>query len=368
MKHLFQSISLFVTLALALLLLASVAIIYVSPAKIHILTFMGFLFPALWVLNLIIMALHVVRRNKKLVIPLIALALTWNHWSNTFQLAGTQGPDQLNTPVKLMSYNSRMFDFYEWSQGENTPEAIFDFIRKEDPDILCLQEYFTSTKKENYSPNQVRARFRALGYQHVEYKFDNKLGSGYGIATFSKYPIINKGSVPFGQSKNMSVFTDVNINGRVIRVFNNHLESIGFKEHDFNIIDSLKFEINDQQREGIQQIISKMSRAFRQRSNQAEILSLHIENSPYPVIVCGDFNDIPISYVYRKMRGNLKDAFRESGSGMSGTYNGRLPSLRIDYIFHNKEFNSFNFTRHKIDYSDHFPISTIIELNPGQQH
>jgi endonuclease/exonuclease/phosphatase family metal-dependent hydrolase len=365
LRQLLKSISFFITLAFALLLLASVATIYISPEKIHFLTLMGFAFPALWVINLLLFVGHTIRKSKRLLIPLLALALTWNQWSNVFQLSGDQKPKEMHTPVKVMSYNARMFDFYDWSGQNNTPEEIYDFLRSEKPDVLCIQEYFTSERKEGYFPNQTRARFRALGYQHVEYRFDNGRGSGYGIATLSKYPIVNKGSLLFEESKNMSIFSDININGKVVRVFNNHLESIGFKPHDFDIIDSLRFEMNEQQREGIQQIITKMSRAFRQRSTQAETLSNHISNSPYPVIVCGDFNDTPISYVYRTMRGNLKDAFRESGKGMGGTYNGRLPSLRIDYIFHASEFNSYNFKRYKVDYSDHFPISTIIELAPG---
>lgn len=364
MRRLFRSISFFASLAFALLLLASMATIFVSPVKIHVFTFIGFLFPALWILNFLILILHVFRRSYRFLIPLIALALTWNQWNNVFQLKGESAPDNLKVPVKVMTYNSRMFDFYKWSEDPNTPEAIFNFIQNENPDVLCIQEYFTSERREDFYPNRVRARFRALGYRHLEYRYDNGRGAGYGIATFSKFPIENRGSLPFGESKNIGIFTDININGKIIRVFNNHLESIGFKEHDFNVIDSLRFEINEQQRQGIKQIAEKMTRAFRQRSNQAEIISRHIKNSPYPVIVCGDFNDTPISYVYQKMKGNLKDAFRESGQGMGGTYNGRLPSLRIDYIFHDPAFNSYNFKRHKIEYSDHFPISTIIEIEP----
>ncbi len=367
MKRLFHSISLIITLILALGLLASMAVIYVSPAKIHVLTMLGFLFPALWIINLLALIVHIVRKSPKLLIPLLALVLSWNQWNNVFRFSGEETPEEMNMPVKVMTYNTRMFDFYNWSGLSDTPGDIYEYIREENPDIICFQEYFTSNNKEGFHPNRTRARFRALGYHHIEYLHNNGRGSGYGIATFSKYPIVNQGSLPFEDSKNMSIFTDLNIAGKVIRVFNNHLESIGFKENDFNVIDSLKFEMDEQQRQGIEEIISKMSRAFRQRSAQAEILSRHIDNSPYSVIVCGDFNDTPISYVYHKMRGNLKDAFRESGAGFGGTYNGRLPSLRIDYIFHDPKFESYNFHHHKIEYSDHYPVSAIIELAPHKE-
>ena len=327
---------------------------------------MGFLFPGLWLVNLAFLIIHIIRRSKRLIIPLLALALTWPQWSNVYQLNGEEAPENLNTPVKVMTYNTRMFDFYNWSEDPNSSEAIFQFIKQENPDILCIQEFYTSHRREAFHPNRVKARLKNLGYSHIVYQSPGKRGAGYGIATFSRYPIENKGSLPIRESKNMSIFTDVKINGQMIRVFNNHLESIGFQEHDFNVIDSLRLEMDKKQRQGIQEIVRKMSRAFRQRSTQAEVLSKHIRNAPYPVIVCGDFNDTPISYVYQKMRGDLKDAFRESGSGMGGTYNGRLPSLRIDYIFHEKDFQSYQFKRHRINYSDHFPISTIIETTPGR--
>lgn len=366
MKRLFNSISFIITLLAAFLLFLSMVVIYISPEKIHVFTLMGFLFPGLWIVNLVLFIVHAIRRNKRFLIPLLALALTWGQWSNVYQFSGESAPDDLNRPLKVMSYNTRMFDFYNWSGLPNSSESIFEFIRKEAPDILCIQEFYTSHRRANLHPNRVKARLNTMGYNHIAYRARNERNAGYGIATFSKHPIINKGSLPFEHSKNMTIYTDIKLNGEVIRVFNNHLESIGFKEHDFNVIDSLRLEMDKEQRQGLQQIATKMSRAFRQRSHQADVLSTHIENSPYPVLVCGDFNDTPISYVYHKMRGELKDAFRESGAGMGDTYNGRLPSLRIDYIFHDKDFRSYQFTRHRIDYSDHYPISTIIETDPAK--
>jgi len=353
-----------ITFLAAFLLLLSMAVIYISPEKIHVFTLMGFLFPGLWIVNLVLLIIHALRRSKRFMIPLLALALTWNQWSNVYQFTGTDAPEELNRPVKVMTYNTRMFDFYNWSGIPNSSESIFDFIREEDPDILCIQEFFTSHSRESFHPTRVKARLNLMGYNHIVYRARSEKDAGYGIATFSKYPVINKGSLPFEESKNMTIYTDIKLDGEVIRVFNNHLESIGFREHDFNVIDSLRLEMDKTQRQGIQQIINKMSRAFRQRSHQADVLSTHIENSPYPVLVCGDFNDTPISYVYRNMRGELKDAFRESGAGMGGTYNGRLPSLRIDYIFHDKKFQSYQFNTHRIDFSDHHPITTIIETKP----
>ncbi len=364
MKRLFKSISFLFTLAMALLLLASAAVVCISPVKIHVFTFTGFLFPLFFLLNVLFLLFHGLRLNKKMLIPLIALLITWSQWNNIFQWSGKEAPTTLHQPVKVMSYNARMFDFYDWSGQSGTPEVIFDFINRENPDVLCIQEFYTSTRKENYLPHRIIARLKTLGFKHIEYSAKGEKHTGFGIATFSRFPIINQGALRFERSKNMAIFSDLDISGKLVRVFNNHLESIGFQALDYNVIDSLNFQMNEQQTQGLKQIARKMTRAFRTRSNQAEVISQHIANSPYPVIVCGDFNDTPVSYVYRKMRGDLKDAFREAGSGFGGTYNGRLPSLRIDYIFYDPRFEAYDFKTHKVDYSDHFPIVCTLEITP----
>jgi endonuclease/exonuclease/phosphatase family metal-dependent hydrolase len=272
----------------------------------------------------------------------------------------------LQKPVSIMSYNTRMFDFYDHSGLPETPQKIFDFILGQAPDIICFQEYFTSLRKEAYTPNAVAAKFRAYPYKQVEYLQTHTGNTGYGLAIFSKYPIIDGGAIRFEHSRNLAIFSDINIKGTTVRIFNTHLESIGFKDDDLNVLDSLDFIMSESQKQGLLNISTKLTRAFSMRSNQAEALARHISNSPYPVIVCGDFNDTPVSYVYRTMRGPLKDAFKESGSGFGGTYNGRLPSFRIDYIFHAPEFKAYNFETFQVQYSDHSPISTIIDLQPAK--
>ena len=363
MKRFLKSISFYLTLTFALVLIGSVAPVYISPGKIYVLALLGFFFPVLWVINLLILVVHILRKSVYLIIPLMVLGLTWNHWNNVFQAQGEDLPEDEPKVVKVMTFNVRMFDFYEFSHLSGMPYRIYDFIEEANPDILCIQEFFTSQRKEGYSPNILRARLGMYGYTHQEYRDYSGLNIGYGIATFSKYPIVNKGRLRFEESKNMAIFTDINMDGTIVRVFNNHLESIGFQSQDFNVIDGLTLELDQKQKEGLKTILWKMSRAFKQRSSQADRIANHIKNSPYPVIVCGDFNDIPISYVYRKMRGRLKDAFRESGAGFGGTYNGRLPSLRIDYIFHDPGFSSYEFKRYKVEFSDHYPISTIISFD-----
>lgn len=337
---------------------------FISPIKLHIFAFTGFLFPLFWILNLIILIWLSIRKSALLIIPLLSLIISWNQWTNSFQLKGEVIADEseLERPLRVMSYNTHMFDFYNHSGLPDAPNEIFKYIIQQNPDVICFQEFFTNMRKPAYTPTHIIARFRQFGYRHIEYLKAGKGSTGYGLATFSRYPITNTDAIKFENTNNQAIFSDINVNGKMVRIFNNHLESIGFKDSDLNVLDTLGFNINEHQRQGLSNISRKLNRAFAMRSNQAEALARHIDNSPYPVIVCGDFNDTPVSYVYRTMRDDLKDAFEEAGVGFGGTYNGRLPSFRIDYIFHSPQFDAYNFKRFPLNYSDHFPIIVTIDL------
>jgi endonuclease/exonuclease/phosphatase family metal-dependent hydrolase len=351
----------------ALALLFSTATAYIPPGSLHFLAFAGFAFVALWIFNLALAIILLLRKSWFVLIPIIALLISLPHWNHCFRIWGknVEASLVLEKPVTVMSYNTRMFDYYKHSGVNNTPEVTFDFILQQSPDIISFQEYYTKLKPEEYSPAAIAMKFRAYPHRYFEYTEKHKGNTGYGLAIYSKYPIIEGGAIRFDQSRNMTIYADIDINGTVVRVFNSHLESIGFQDSELEVLDSLDFRMSESQKRGLINISRKLTRALRSRATQAETISGQIAESPYPVIVCGDFNDIPVSYVYRKMRGKLKDAFTESGSGFGGTYNGRrLPSFRIDYIFHDPAFSSYNFRKFPVKYSDHYPIMTVIDLNP----
>lgn len=364
MRKFFSSIQVIVLLALATLLIFATITSFIEPIHIHIFAFTGFFYPLFWILNIGALIFLLARRRWILtLIPIFAVILTINSWNSVFQFSKKEKEiSEMEEPIKIISYNTRMFDYYKHSGMDGAPDVIFDALLKENADIICFQEYFTTLAKEPYKPNSILAKFRHYKYKHIEYLHTRKGNAGYGLAIFSKYPIVNSGAIRFEKSNNLSQFSDITVNNKKIRLFNNHLESIGFKEDELSVLDSLDFRMTPYQKEGLRNISNKLNRAFSLRSKQAEAISRHIKNSPYPVIVCGDFNDTPVSYTYRKMKKGLRDAFIESGSGFSGTYNGQLPSFRIDYIFHDAKFNSYNYKRMDLEYSDHFPIMTTIDL------
>ncbi len=368
MSKVTRSLVTILNITVGLLLLLAYLGAFVSPVHINFISFLGFGFPFFWVLNLICVIYWLLKRRKRLLFSLVLIVISWWQWHAVFQLQGEQNIDRkkLNNPATVMSYNVRMFDRYVWTGDHKTPQKIYEFIRKENPDILCIQEFFVNNQKQPYSENNILSKFKQFRYKHIEYIAESKSGRKYGLATFSKFPIIDKKPLYFKNTTNFSIQTDINVNGSKVRVFNNHLESIRLQRENYNFIDSLEIKNNEERRKGIYDIFGKLSHAFATRSLQAETIGRHVQNSPFPTIVCGDFNDTPVSYVYKQVKGNLKDSFIQSGKGFGGTYHGNLPSFRIDFIFHDSSYKSYNFKRYKVDYSDHYPIKSLIELSPDK--
>ena len=140
------------------------------------------------------------------------------------------------------------------------------------------------------------------------------------------------------------------------------MQSIRFNKNNYSFITNSKALKDDERLKEIKDISFRLRDAFIKRASQAEIISKHIRNSPYPVVVCGDFNDVPVSYSYRTMKKNLNDSFVEAGKGIGTTYMGKFPSFRIDFIFHSKEIKCLNFDIPNVKLSDHFPVTSKFVL------
>ncbi len=355
MKKILFKTGLFFNWFFAVLLLISDFSVFISPDIIPYSGLIGLLFPFLIIINAFFLVFRIFDKKVYFFISLIALLLSYYRIKDSYAFQHKKVVSAPINPLKVMSYNVRMFDLYNWT-GEHAGDSIFDIIKKENADVICLQEFY-SRKGFDYQTKIINA-------QHTKnYVISSKNKTGYsGNAIFSKYPIISSGFVDVGELKQKCIYADIVKKRDTIRVYGVHLASIHLDDNDYKFMKNINKNGKDENIEGVKGIGTKLLDAYKIRAREVETLVPHIEASPYPVIVCGDFNDTPVSYTYRSIKGELKDAFLESGIGIGHTYAKGLPLFRIDYILHDKKITSKSYKRIRKDFSDHYPICCETEL------
>lgn len=361
---------LYFNIVFVILLLLAYASVAVSPKTIWILAFFGLAYPFLLVINLIFTIFWIWRKKRYFLLSLVAILIGWNIFNAYIRLpllhegSSNQVTARSNhkTEFDLMSFNVRLFNAYDWISKPDIPTKIIDLLKSYNPEVLCFQEFYTE-KKGNLNTRQLFENYKALPYSHIKYNSNGKKAS-YGIATFSKYPIAAKGTILFNNTFNICIFTDIVIGTDTVRIYNIHLQSNRFVQNNYAFIDSLRLRYDERQMEEIKDISSRLKHAFIMRSEQAEIVSEHAQKSPYPYIICGDFNDTPVSYTYQTLKNGRLDAFRESGKNGTGkTYRGRFPAYRIDYIMYNNKLRSSDYHKIKVVLSDHYPIMCTFSIS-----
>ncbi len=359
----FLKIQLYVNIGVVIALILSYLSRFISPVDFVWLAFLGLGYPFILFVNIVFVIYWLIRRKLFFLISLIAILLGGKNLSNTFTFTVSDYKPKSNAKqIKVLSYNVRLFNLYQWSDDKKAKKKIFAFLKYQQPDIMCFQEFY-SKGNDSLSNAMVISRMPNAKYHHIEYGGNNEKKFNFGIATYSSYPIVNKGVLHSKNNRVVSIFSDIKINNDTIRIYNNHLASVHLGYEDYNLIDSFQEKDEHEQMYGVIGIFRKLEKAYTKRAIEAEIIAENINNSPYKVIVCGDFNDPPVSYSYRKIRGKLTDAFLESGNGFENTYVSKLFPFRIDYILHSKSLKSYKFQTSGIDYSDHFPIMCIFEIN-----
>ncbi len=268
--------------------------------------------------------------------------------------------------IRIMSWNVEHFEILQHNNHPELKTQMIDLINEYQPDIACFQEMVSGDDKKK-SINVTTDFSKKLKMYQYYYSFDPKLDYDnyhhFGIVIFSKYPIIDTATIKSGPHDYNSIFQYIDIvaNNDTFRVFNIHLQTLRFSNHDKRFIyDPLSS--NDDDIKASKNILLKFKRSFIKRHHQVDRIALAIKQSPYPVILCGDFNDVPNSYAYNKIDKELHNSFVEMGSGIGNTFSGITSTLRIDNIFIDKKFQTTQFTRVKKRLSDHYPIISDIRL------
>jgi endonuclease/exonuclease/phosphatase family metal-dependent hydrolase len=341
-------------------LLCSYLSLYISPAKFWPIAFAGLAYPVFLVFNLFFVLFWLVFLKKYFLLSLITILLGYNQIKTYIKFSGSDRKLSFENSIKVMSYNVRLFDLYKWrnESSKMTQSEIFGLFQSESPDILCLQDYYSGTGIKINFADTICSK---SGYKYRNIELINKENKGlpYGLAIFSKYPIVHTQKLDFPNSKvNFCQSIDVTIGKDTIRIINMHLESIKFGKEDYSFVNDVASAeaANEELKKGLRAISGKMKFAYIKRASQVETVVDFIKKSPYPVILAGDFNDTPVSYCYRQIDNELDDTFVDSGKGFGQTHAQMLPLLRIDYIFHSQALQTIEHTIINKDYSDHFPI------------
>ncbi|MFT6717338.1 MAG: endonuclease/exonuclease/phosphatase family metal-dependent hydrolase [Saprospiraceae bacterium] len=342
---------------------------YIPPKYFWGLFFLSYSVPLVVGINLAMLLLNLLFKNHfwpialSTVVAIFGISNNWS-WSNDTN-DGTAN-------YSVMSYNVRLFDLYNWLDGKNwdgwkartdngaTLDSLYSTITESNADFVCIQEYFNQKKGEYQSTKYLKDQ--GYKYAHTAYSYEQKINQ-YGIATFSKYPIINKSVIYFKNSKiqNGIQLTDVKIHSDTLRIINVHMQSFKLGRSDYEYLNTLSDStLQKIDSKPTKELFKKIKYAFIQRSEQLDELLSIVRESPHPILLCGDFNELPNSYLYRAITYRLSDSFQEVGKGFGSTFVSNVPGLRIDYVFHSPRLKTVSHRVVKRKLSDHYP--TVVEF------
>jgi endonuclease/exonuclease/phosphatase family metal-dependent hydrolase len=319
---------------------------FLAPKSFPLLSVLTLFMPAFFLLNMLFFIFWGIQFKKRLILSGLVLLTGITFISKFYKTSGSEEYVPHEKDFSVMSYNVRLFNVFKWLDRDDIPDNIKNFIDEKDPDILCIQEYSNS------------AHLDLKVYPHRYIFIDgNKIKTGQAI--FSKFPILYQGNIIFPNSDNNVVYADIKRGKDIVRVYNMHLQSIKISPD----VNEISEDIESTNQKQWQRIYARISKGFRQQQEQAEIFKEHIKQCKYPVVICGDMNNSPFSYVYRNIKGKLKDGFEEAGEGFGATYKFKYYPARIDYIFTDpkmkvKKFESFS----DFENSDHYPIMATVSM------
>ncbi|MBR9921988.1 MAG: endonuclease/exonuclease/phosphatase family protein [Bacteroidetes bacterium] len=324
---------------------------FVAPYTFWPISLLGLTYPWLLLFNLLFVLGWIAVRNRYFLMSLGCIFAGYNHLTN-FVGIELSNPEVAGNSIRVMSYN--VYDLRNLEKSDNGRKGAGDylpfgeFLDAAGPlDILCVQECGVQNTNTIAEMHEMPHQFHY---------------SGRGTAIISRHPIRNKGQIEFEKTNNSCVWADIDIDGKTYRVYSLHLQS--------NFISSeasqLAKEGDLQEREtwvGIKGILGKYRHFAAKRVTQAERVASHIKGSPHPVILCGDFNDTPLSKAYRVLSENMVDGFQQKGHGIGTTYGGLIPSLRIDYILNDPRLEVLEYRTFRQPFSDHYPVMSVLVPN-----
>ncbi len=354
------------------LFLLSCANAFLHPEKWWFFALLGLAFPFLLILVILFLLFWTLFKSRWAFLSLAALLLGY---SNIRALIGVHSSEfktaKADKSIRILTWNVRWFDEQKRVTKGAYPsrKQMLAFIKEQDPDILCFQEYF-ETNKVNYS-NLKDIQKMNYPYHYKVIDYGRKGGPlEVGVAIFSRFPIVDSmrlrypGPVHLRAAESL-ISCDIDLGPQTIRVYTTHLQSVLFQKEDYERLRMIR-TADDSMLDASKSILKKLRQGYASRGKQVDIVRQLLDKSPYPVILCGDFNDVPNSYTYFHIRGDRQDAFIAASNGIGRTYRDVSPTLRIDYVMADKRFDVLQCKRFPVPYSDHYPVLADLQLQPTE--
>ena len=343
MKNFLKNTLRWLNLLLVLITLLAYLSPFINPSKVWHFSFLGLAYPLLLLANLLFIFFWLWRRNRYFLYSTACIVVGIGYFSGFLGLSLFSEDYQPDKTISVMTYNiagMRRYDKGQTEAGKKRLKELINFVEKAGkPDVWCIQEG---------AYNNVREFFQMeFGYP---YYFKEK-----GTIILSKYPFTKSGNIRFEKTSNSCIWGDLKTPFGQVRVYAVHLQSNWLAPAAMRLAE----ESDPRKKEtwnSVAEVMRLYKRAAARRAKQVEMVADNIAKSPHPVILCGDLNDTPVSYVYQVLSNNLQDSFCEKGFGFDFTYAGKIPGLRIDYVLPDQSFKVLDHQVPKLELSDHYPV------------
>ncbi len=356
-----DSVLILLNLAAVIVLLLSAKMSVLSPERAVLSSYPNYAFVPLLFVNLFFVLYWAFRKSSWFLMSLLTLLLCLPEQKAWLPVKLVKEQAGGGRAIKVLTYNTMQFSGYH-THNKQDPNPVIRYLQESEADILCLQEAGYSFDKKFLEKNTIIAALKNYPYHSFEIIQSTKYKTA-NLWVFSKYPILKSGKLSYKSQSNASHYCDIKIGQDTLRFINNHLESNKLTKEDKALY---KIIVENPDRENISQVAEKLGRklgqAARLRAPQAEAVAGFIRETPYKLVVCGDFNDIPASYTYRCIKKGLRDAWSQNGRGLGITFHEKFYLFRIDYILHSPELHSYGTKVDHVHYSDHYPVWTYLEL------